>query len=229
MEKGDAKGPCTGVNVSSCLHPLSPRCPRPQAAAVPALSMFVELVAEPCLPSGLPGKVVTLPPGPLRKQDLQDVLTKHIREPTPVWVVLRRFSSFQWVWWQHAENQLTQASFSAKSASFSNKQCWESKEGLLAGACCAQRRLGSGADPAASLHREELALSSSPVFSGGVLMKQLALLGGLACALLFALLPLPWPPPPPPPTSLFCLCSLSFHSLGWPGLLFAEGKCRAAL
>lgn len=33
----------------------------------------------------------------------------------------------------------------------------------------------------------------------------------------------------PPATSLFCLCSLSFHSLGWLGLLFAEGKHQAAL
>lgn len=32
----------------------------------------------------------------------------------------------------------------------------------------------------------------------------------------------------PPPTA-FCLCIPSFHSLGWLGLLFAEGERQAAL
>lgn len=93
----------------------------------------------------------------------------------------------------------------AKSALFSNSQAWESTQGLLAGVHCAQRSLGSGADPTAWLRGEELAVSSSFVFfSDGVLMKRLALLGGLVCVLLlFALLPLPWPPPPRPPHPSF--------------------------
>lgn len=33
----------------------------------------------------------------------------------------------------------------------------------------------------------------------------------------------------PPPSSLFCLYSLSFHSLSWLRLLFSEGKHQAAL
>lgn len=67
------------------------------------------------------------------------------------------------------------------------------------------------------------------LFCACMVMGRPAFLGGFMCVLpLLVMFPLSWPPPPPPPTSLSHLCSLSFSSLGWLGLLFAEGEHQAA-
>ena len=65
---------CEFLSAPSLLLSAAPSC----CPCSVALRLFVGLAGEPCLAWGLLGKVVTLPPGPLRKQDLQDVLAKHI-------------------------------------------------------------------------------------------------------------------------------------------------------
>lgn len=151
-------------------------------------------------------KVVTLSPGPLSKQDLQDVQTMHIQREAQVWVALGRFSSFQWVWWLHAKKQLTQALSVANMLRSLTNAPGKAKRACWQGCPVPSAAL------ATSVRGEELALSSSFVLDGA-LLEQLALLAGLVCMLLlFALLPLPWPLPTPAPTP-FCLYGLSFHSL----------------
>lgn len=94
------------------------------------------------LVSHILGEVITLTLGPLSKQDLQDVQTKHIQREAQVWVVLGGVFFLPVDLVAACRETAHSSTFSGKYASFSNKRPWEGKKGLLAGVPRAQCSLG---------------------------------------------------------------------------------------